>query len=329
MARSTPTIIPVASGKGGVGKSMITANLSLAVARLGHRTIAVDLDLGSSNLHLFLGIPNRYPGVGDFLKAKRGELSDLQLPTLEKNLHFIPGDGKTPFMANIAHAQKIKLINRLQKLEADYIFLDLGAGSSFNTLDLFGLKPRGLLVTTPDYPAVLSMLGFLKNYLLRAIERRMVPHRSVHLMLREIFSKPLEEQMPSVETLQSAITSEDPAAGRIAAAIYRNLRPRIIFNQARHPDDSKMAASISSSLAKILNIEADYFGFVFADADVQSAARAQTPLLEFRPNGMAGSNIQKIAERIIKYWDKNIPDSAGLIQQSAATIYASAKRKNT
>jgi len=325
MATHTPTIIPVASGKGGVGKSMITANVALAVARMGHRTIAMDLDLGGSNLHLFLGVPNRYPGVGDFLKAKRGELEDLLVPTLEPRLRFIPGDGKTPFMANIAHAQKVKLINRIQKLDADYIFLDLGAGSTFHTLDLFGLKPRGLLVTTPDYPAILSMLSFLKNYILRAIERRMVPHRSVHLMLREIFTRPLEEQMPSIETLQSAIDAEDPAAGRIAAAIYRNCRPRIIFNQGRHPDDSKMAANISKSMATVLNVEADYFGFVFADAEVHAAARANTPLLEFCPDGMAARNIAKIAERVVKYWSQNIPDSAALIHKSAAAIYAAAK----
>ena len=60
-------IIPVAGGKGGVGKSILAANLAMALAQAGHETIAVDLDLGGSNLHSYLGISNTFAGVGDFL----------------------------------------------------------------------------------------------------------------------------------------------------------------------------------------------------------------------------------------------------------------------
>jgi flagellar biosynthesis protein FlhG len=67
---------------------------------LGHRVIAVDLDFGGSNLHSFLGLSNRHPGVGDFLKARSAELDELLVSSDNPNLFFLPGDGKTPFMAN-------------------------------------------------------------------------------------------------------------------------------------------------------------------------------------------------------------------------------------
>ena len=51
-------IIPVASGKGGVGKSIVTANLAVSLANSGYSTVAVDLDLGGSNLHSYLGLLN-------------------------------------------------------------------------------------------------------------------------------------------------------------------------------------------------------------------------------------------------------------------------------
>jgi flagellar biosynthesis protein FlhG len=75
------TIIPVASGKGGVGKSLIAANLSMALARLGHETVAVDLDLGGSNLHSYFGLPNKFPGIGDYLKGGRSDLENLLIKT--------------------------------------------------------------------------------------------------------------------------------------------------------------------------------------------------------------------------------------------------------
>ena len=83
----------------------------MALARRGHKTIVVDMDLGGSNLHSFLGLSNRYPGIGDFLKAKTADLEELLVPTGTANLQFLPGDGRTPFMANIPHGQKEKLID--------------------------------------------------------------------------------------------------------------------------------------------------------------------------------------------------------------------------
>jgi flagellar biosynthesis protein FlhG len=55
-------VIPVASGKGGVGKTFVSANLAIALAELGYRVITVDLDFGGANLHSFLGLSNCHPG---------------------------------------------------------------------------------------------------------------------------------------------------------------------------------------------------------------------------------------------------------------------------
>lgn len=104
------TIIPIASGKGGVGKSFLCANLAVALAQMGHQTLAIDLDLGGSNLHSFLGLPNDNPGVGDFLKAREKPLCELSVQTKVDHLKFIAGDGLAPFMANITHGEKTQTV---------------------------------------------------------------------------------------------------------------------------------------------------------------------------------------------------------------------------
>ncbi|MEJ2033187.1 MAG: hypothetical protein P8Y63_09145 [Deltaproteobacteria bacterium] len=78
---------------------MLTVNLATALAKAGHATVATDLDLGGANLHTMLGMPNKYPGIGDFLKGGRSGLQDLLVPTAYPNFRFLPGDGRTPFMA--------------------------------------------------------------------------------------------------------------------------------------------------------------------------------------------------------------------------------------
>ncbi|MFH1985825.1 MAG: P-loop NTPase [Pseudomonadota bacterium] len=316
-----PTIIPIAAGKGGVGKSLLTANLALCLSRMGRRTIAVDLDLGGANLHHFLGVQNKHPGIGDFLVARQGELIDYLVPLDNDRLHFIPGDGKTPFMANLAHTQKLKLINRILKLPADVVLLDLGAGSAFNTLDFFGLSDQGIVVTTPDILAVVSMLSFLKHALLRSMERSLVNYRSAQAVLKEGFRNPMADQVPTIAHFHEMIAKEDPAAARMVIDRHRRWRPRIIFNRGRKPEDSLLADQISQSLKGILQVEADYFGFIFEDPAIEAAMKNRAPLTAIYPDSMAAQNIARIAERIAKYWDRKIPNSAELIYAHVSEVY--------
>ena len=310
---SGAVIIPVASGKGGVGKTFMTANLAMALAEAGHRVIAADLDFGAANLYSFLGLCNRSPGIGDFIKARCVELEELLVPAWNPNLLFLPGDGKTPFMANLAYAQKIKLINRIRKLPAEYVLLDLGAGSSYNTLDFFRLSSNGLLITTPEPTAVMGMLVFLKNFLLRAIEREMARHHAVREILQDLFKRPMDEQPPSIKDIHQKITAVDPEAGRDVSRIYQRCRPRIVINMGESPADSGMAYNISRTLGQILSIEADYFGFVFKDRSVFASIRNRHPFLPNYRESLAAENIVRIAGRIVKFWHQPVRDSAALL----------------
>jgi len=320
MAKS-PTIIPIAAGKGGVGKSLLTANLAICLSRMGRRTIAVDLDLGGSNLHHFLGVSNKYPGIGDFLVAKQGELTDALVPVDNERLQFIPGDGKTPFMANVGHARKMKLINRILKLPAEVVLLDLGAGAAFNTLDFFGLSDKGIVVTTPEYPAVVSMLSFLKQAVLRSIERSVANDRSAHLRVKAALSDTMADQVPTIAQFHDIIAEESPSAAQVARERHQRWRPRIVFNRGKTPKDALMAEQISQSLKGILQVDADYFGFVFDDPDVEAATRKRGPLMSLYPDSMAARNITRIAERIVKYWDHEIPKSAELIYAHVSEVF--------
>ena len=88
-------IIPIASGKGGVGKSLIAANLAIALGQAGKKVVLADLDLGASNLHLVLGIQGRKNGIGSFL-IKAAEFKDIIVDTDYENLRFVPGDSEIP-----------------------------------------------------------------------------------------------------------------------------------------------------------------------------------------------------------------------------------------
>lgn len=315
------TIIPIASGKGGVGKTFLSANLAIALAEMGYPTIAVDMDLGGSNLHSYLGLPNRYPGIGDFIKARIAELEDLLISTGISNLQFLPGEGQTPFLANIPHAQKVRLISRIRALPAEYIILDLGAGTSYNTLDYFRLSSHGIVITTPEYPSIMGMLTFLKHFIFRSVVRTFAKDQQIREALRLLFKQPMSDGKMSMEALRSGIAAIDPKAGEKVKRICNWYRPRIVFSMGEHPSEIGIAKKISSSMQSVLSMDVDYFGFVFDDPLVRQSVKKQIPFFPQYRESMAAEGITQMAHRIVKFMDKRIKDSARLLEERTRKLY--------
>src|SRR5574344_1776703 len=155
-------LLPVASGKGGVGNSALAVNLAILLARKQKKIILVDFDLGGANLHTLLGLKNNHAGLGNFIYKQTDSLLPLIQETGIENLQFIAGDCLFPGTPNLSAGTKTKIIKNLNSLDADYVILDLGAGTTYNTLDMYLLTYNSLLVTTPELTSVLNAYSFLK-----------------------------------------------------------------------------------------------------------------------------------------------------------------------
>ena len=159
----------------------------------------------------------------------------------------------------------------------------------------------------------MGMLVFLKNFLLRSIEREMVRHHAAWQVLQDLFKRPMDEQAPSIKDVHQKIAAEDPEAGEALTNIYQQYRPRIVINMGENPADSRMAFKISQTMGEILSIQADYFGFVFKDRSVLSSIRNRHAFLPNYRSSLACENINRIAMRILKFWHQPVQDSAALL----------------
>ncbi|MCK5674338.1 MAG: P-loop NTPase, partial [Spirochaetales bacterium] len=74
-------VLPIASGKGGVGKSLFATNIAIALAQTGKKVILADLDLGASNLHMILGTGSAKDGIGAFLCNPKIKFKDIIFDT--------------------------------------------------------------------------------------------------------------------------------------------------------------------------------------------------------------------------------------------------------
>ncbi len=316
-----PTVIPIAGGKGGVGKSLITANLAIALAESGHSTVVVDLDLGNSNLHSLLGLPNRFPGIGDYLRTGNYTFEQLLLITQIPLLQFLPGDGRMPFMANITHSQKMHLISKILRIPARYVLLDLGAGCAFNTLDFFGIANKGIVVSTPEYPSVMSALVFLKNFMTRKIDRVLSKNSETAELMQALYVQPMQEPHVTISSFKEKLKILNREAADQVQEICRGYTPRVVFNFGEHPDELEFLPQVSQTAREVLSLEIEHFGFIFTDPVVRESIKQHAAFIPFRRESLAARNIAQLAERIVHSWHDPLPNSAEFLITQTREVY--------
>jgi len=308
--------IPIASGKGGVGKSVITANLAIALANEGYSTVAVDLDLGGSNLYSYLGLDNIYHGIGDFLNSKQGKLTDYIVQTHFPNLKFLSGERRITFMANLPHAQKVKLIKEIKKIEADYILLDLGAGTTFNTLDYFDFSRNGIVITTFEKPSIINTLSFIKNFIYRIVLKETKQNNQVALEIEKAYKNAVGDDLLLISDIIELIHSLDPILATKVKEKCNSYHPRIVFNKGEHPDDLEIINHLEKVVKKILSVDLCFFGFVFEDLNVKLSTNNSKVLIDEYPDSISSKAIKEIANRMIKFKGKDIANSNELLKKN-------------
>ena len=146
-------VIVITSGKGGVGKTTITANLGTAVAQLGKKVCLIDADFGLRNLDLLLGLEQRV--VYTIIDALAGECKLEKAIVRDKRtpgLHLLPAAQNRTKEA-INPGQMKEIIEKL-KPDFDFIFIDCPAGIEMGFRNAISAAQEALVVTTPEVAAV-------------------------------------------------------------------------------------------------------------------------------------------------------------------------------
>jgi flagellar biosynthesis protein FlhG len=291
-------IVPVASGKGGVGKTLVAANLAIALAQANRRVILADLDLGGSNLHLVLGLNVGGPSIGTFLGRKKIDFSEVIHETGIPNLHFIPGDAEIPGLANLSASQKNAIVRRLSGLEADYLILDLGAGTSQNTLDFFLMSGQGIIVTTPTPTATVNAYLFLKNAAFRLLQRSANRKSPGGKYIDSLFRERNSLQRIYIPDVVRELESRDPEAGHRYREAARRFHPRLIMNMIDDPKDAETVTRLRRSTHQYLDLDLLHLGIIYRDALQDVALSSRLPILRYKPQSVLSQAIYRIAEKM-------------------------------
>lgn len=295
--QKSPEIIIVGGGKGGVGKTCFSANLSVEIARKGWRVIVVDADLGCSNLEIVLGV-RLEQRLDDFFRQEGAKsLDPFVCGTQYENLSVVPGSSGAITIANPKYQQKVTLIREMKKLDADVIIVDLDAGTHLNTLDFFLMaETSGVLVITPEKTSIDNAYKFLRSCLFRKIERFYRSPEVSKLLHRS------ESLTGFVERIERASIFEPELRQQLAYelnGIARSVRPRIVVNRARNSYEAEIAANLLAKNAReYLRIDSVKLGYILFDKIVPETVNSGVPYIVSHPRQKISGCIANIASHL-------------------------------
>jgi flagellar biosynthesis protein FlhG len=303
--RTTPRlVVAVASGKGGVGKSLLSASMGIYLAQLGKHVVLVDASLGSGNLHTLLGMNEPEPCLHAFLNRDVAAMRQVVAGTPFRGLGLIPGRNNAFGVTNPKQAQKTRLLQNLRSLPADYVIVDLPSGTDFNTLDIFLAADLLVTITVPEPTAIESCFRLIKS----AFLRRLRTQKGLQGLLDEL--RPGHCGIPTPLQLLELARERAPKLADSIHAAMNEFKPRLVVNKTRTRDDLELGPALAVSGRRHLGLPFDYLGYLDDDDVVWVTVRKRRPLLVEYPEAKVSKDIERVARRILSLESKERPECA-------------------
>ena len=232
-------VISVLSGKGGVGKTTITANLSAALAKLGYDVVALDANLTTPNLGIHFGFHLAEITLHDILKNTEMLRNGIYL---YQGVKVIPGSLSVEDIVNVDPSNLSKVI---ANLTSDFVLVDSAAGLGREALASLSVSDEILVVTNPDLPSVADALRAIKiaeklgkkisGVILNRVGRSKNELKKVDV--ESVLSYPVIAQIPEDKLVQRSIDERRPLIysypNSKAAIEIQNLAFRLIGSNYR------------------------------------------------------------------------------------------------
>jgi flagellar biosynthesis protein FlhG len=292
----TPRVVAIGGGKGGVGKSLVAANVGIFLATLGKRVILVDAAFGAANLHIFAGVPRPMRSLSEALVAGGPRLAELAVSTHVPGVRLIGGVYDPPWVAEPGAAQVEHIAQQLHELPAEWIVVDLGPGMASPALEIFLAADVQIIVAVPDPTSIELMHRFVKAAFLRSLERRGLAHLA-HRVSRD--PRHLEGGTPSaLEVYLAAVADGVAELDELRAAIL-GFSPHLVVNSARSKSDMELGRAVASAARRRLGTPIRYLGHLEYDEAVWASTRRRRPLLIEHPETRIAKCFERVARGII------------------------------
>ena len=218
------TIVSIGSGKGGVGKSILAANLSMLLAKRGKRVVLADLDVGGADAHILFGMLNPPRTLTDFIDRRVERLDEVLQPIWRTLSAIAARDRRYAGYGKSAVCQEKRLIRHFALVQADVIVVDIGAGTSYHALDFSHGRS---LCHCGDSRLLRSSISTASSNFGHSPSPLGIP------VARCRERSPLRTRFSSIEEVIQAVAETDPNAREVASRTPQGFQPYLIVNRVQ------------------------------------------------------------------------------------------------
>ncbi len=289
----------VGGGKGGIGKTLLTSNIAVYLSWLNKRVVVVDMDLGGANLHTSLGVDPPSRTLSDLVLGRVENISEIIQPTPLKNLSLISGAQDPVGIANMRHMQKARLLRKFREIDADFVLLDLGAGTATNTLDFFLLADKKIVVVTPEPTSIENAYRFIKSAFYRML-RSSTSSPYVRQLIETAMDAKNSRGIKTPKDLLSEVARLSPTDGHDLENRMRQFSISLIVNQVRIKAESDIGKSVQMVCERYFGMSVDNLGYLPYDNAVWQSIRRRRPFLLEAPNCTAVIHLEEILRNLLR-----------------------------
>ncbi|MBN2144120.1 MAG: hypothetical protein JW774_05800, partial [Candidatus Aureabacteria bacterium] len=263
-------------------------------------------------LHQVVGI--RKPGYTyqDFQNGNAASLNDIVVEHHQYDqLGFIFGAAGSYGMANEKYFHRQKFLKQLRSLESEYVILDLGAGSSFQVLDLFLAADLGIVVVNPDPLSLAESFNFIKQVIIRNLSNTLRTFPDAQAYIYEQAKNETFRSTTRVSDIIATIQQFRPEAAEQMRTCLNKIQIGIILNKVNEDAQVTETEALQKALQELLSINTDLLGIIHYDTTVQCALEAGTPFIAKDAKAESSRDLANIIitkllhrDRFHAFWDK-------------------------
>jgi len=294
-AKREPNLIAIGGGKGGIGKTVLTASIGAGLAALKRDVVVVDADFGGANLHTVVGIAKPSKTFYNFYHREYGSLEDVVIEHASlENFKVICGASGAMGIVNMPYYQKLKFIRHLNKLDTDFVIIDLGAGTSYNVLDLFLAAKTGIVLVNPDPLSILEGYNFMKQLVYRRLIKGLKHFNGPLEIIQKYADSETFKSTVTMENLLEEVTQMDADAAKEMETLLTEFRPRLLLNMMKESNDETNGLAVKVAAKDLLSIDMDYLGAIHTDETVSASLKEGIPFIRFDPKCQASRDLSNI-----------------------------------
>jgi flagellar biosynthesis protein FlhG len=238
-------------------------------------------------------------GLQDFISGREGKLADVAVETAIANTWLISGASDIMELANPKYGQKQKIISQLRKMEADYIFVDLGAGTDANVVDFFAAFPNGILVSDSLPTSIENAYGFVKNGIVRGIQRLFPGRTDIREFLQRFSDPKTTDGLVTFNDFITALRQAFPAEAQQIVDWIVSRRTYFILNMVKSQEDVVIGKRFTEIVKKYLTMKLYYIGYMVATPDIPQSIREMRPCVAARPGEQTVNCITSITNNLL------------------------------